>query len=436
MPGALDHDEFGGVPDTPDSTKPTWRPLTALLAAAIVAGAVGTTYLIAGDDAFKFFDFGSESCSTDAREGLLRAAALPFAPQALTVPPALQWEQVEVPVDSSLDRVSGLMTTSDGHVVVSADDGERAQLMVTSNGADWSELSIPPGVSPALVDSSDGRWVVAGPAFNNDFDHHEHWNLDVLATSTDDGVTWSDVPISPRPAALPGNRFVQTLDLMVSHDRVVLIARDQHAENSDEARGRQRLTRVYTGDLSGLGVSAEFEDEAVYGVATPEAFVLAVERNDPVGWLYLASRDGRAWDEMYSANPRSGAPLLGVGAAGDAWALIAEGPYENILTKLSCGQDPVPVSTFNLLLGGIEWNTEINLHVGPAGLIATLAVNQREPRIIWSPDGRDWHSQASRVASGVDVSMSSIQVASGTDFFLAMTRLSDEQPLWFVAEVP
>lgn len=430
------HEASGEAVESPSPSGPRWRPQTIVAAVVILAAIVGNTYWFAGNDAFKFFDFGPKPCSTDAREGLLQSAAMPFAPQALTVPPALQWEQVGVPVDMSLDRVSEFMTTSDGHVVVRMNDDERARLAVTSNGTDWNELSLPPEVSPALVDSSHDRWVIAGPEFDNDFDGQEHWNLDVLVTSADDGVTWTEVPIEPRPTTLSGDRFVQTLDLMISNDRIVLIARDQHAEDSDEARGGQHLTRVYAGDRSGLEVSAEFENAAAYGVATPEAFMLAVDRNDPAGWLYLASRDGREWDEMYSAKPRSGVPLLGADAEGDAWALIAEGFYENILTKLGCRRDPIPVSTFDLLIYGIEWSTEINLHAGPAGLIATQSVNEREPWVIWSPDGRDWHSQDAHDVFGVDVSMPSIQVASGSDFFIAVVLPSDDRPLWFVAEVP
>ena len=544
--------------ESPRPPKRSWRPQTIIAAVIVAAAVIGATVLAAGDDAFELFDSSPNSCGVEAPAGSVETAAAPTVAATLSSPPVLQWTRVDPPIEefyrtrtssetvveddgtvsilTSLDvvvesygLVPGFATMPDGSVLVRANDNGRQRLRVTSNGVDWDELPIPSHVYPTLVRSADGRWVIAGTRIDDDFDREDRWDLDLVITSTDDGATWTDVPIHPPAPSLFWDRNLFTSDLMVSRHRIVLITRipleirptdpriqqrmveiepesaylgyrdgtvivgaiisdsedditfsEIPLEGFDLTEREQRLlgdkhrlhfddahyTRIYAGNENGLEVAAEFPNARAKGLATADGFMLALDRDDPDGWQYSASTDGHEWGEVYSLSPRHGPAFSGIDADGEAWAVISDPPVRNALTTLRCGEAPAPVANLDELV--LEYPSNSESQVGPAGFVflaepldefrsrfdpelgehlenelgrsfegtVSLARSTTSLWVGWSRDGVDWSWQDTEDVFGVDVLASRIALAPGSDFFIASVQPRDEDPIWFVAEVP
>ncbi|WP_420625338.1 hypothetical protein [Candidatus Poriferisodalis sp.] len=445
--------------DPPPPQQQSWHPQTVVAAVIIVTAVIGATLWAAGDDAFELMDSAPENCAAETQTGSVEVAAPPSVQQKLSAEPVLQWTRVDPPIEEfdrtrtsgetvveddgtvsssiSLDvvmegygLVPGFATMPDGSVLVRANDNGRQRLWVTSNGVDWDELPIPSHVYPTLVRSADGRWVIAGPRIDDDFDREDRWDLDLVITSTDDGATWTDVPIHPPAPSLFWDRNLFTSDLMVSRHRIVLITRipleirptdpriqqrmveiepesaypsyrhgtvivgaiisdsedditfsEIPLEGLDLTEREQRLlgdkhgihfddahyTRIYAGNENGLEVAAEFPNAWAEGLATTDGFMLALHRDDPDGWQYSASTDGHEWGEMYSLSPRHGPAFSGIDADGEAWAVISDPPVHNALATLRCGEAPAPVADLDEFV--LEYPSNSESQVGPAGFV-------------------------------------------------------------------
>lgn len=211
---------------------------------------------------------------------------------------------------------------------------------------------------------------------------------------------------------------------------------------------RLGYVRVFGGDSRGLELAAEYDGETVFGAAAADAFVLAVDQEDPDGVLYVGSRDGRDWDVMYAAGSRHAQPLPGVTAAGDAWAMISDAGRREILMNMGCGRAPEPVAAFTPPEPEGRWNSWTVVHAGPAGLFAIelrklLETSAQSPgttagthRVLWSQDGRTWSLLHLPDVPRADDPHPGIDVAIGEDFMLASVKAQGMNPVWFVAEVP
>ncbi|WP_419921504.1 hypothetical protein [Candidatus Poriferisodalis sp.] len=445
MADATAHGASSGATDPQITQRRPSRLRTIVAALVVVAVFVGATVLVAGDDAFQFFDSGPRSCGVETPAGSVESAAPAGMRQTLSPEPALQWTQIDPPVeqfygtrtrdDGTLGRtnlVSAFMTAPDGLVLVRVNDGgRRRRLLVTSNGTDWEELPLPPNVQPQHIGVSGNRWVIAGRALGDEVGDENRFDLDRVVVSDDRGATWTEVPIDPQTPPLFRDKHIATVDLMVSGNRIVLMSvvrpemqvrdlfvehglaepgddvvfggfredtvmalvRSSDAENNYvhaelsledlDLTDREKeiidrweridanylgYIRVYAGDQNGLEVASELDSGSAYGVATRDGFVLAVDRDEPGGWRYLASQDAREWGELYPASPNFGFPLSGVDANDEAWAVLSEVHFRNMLTKMRCGQVPTPVAT----LDGIQFShaSGPGIHVGSAGFAA------------------------------------------------------------------
>ena len=490
-----------GLGNSPAPSRQPWRPPTIVAAVVLVAVVVGTSCWAAGDDDYESSDRGSGACSVSNPSDAVDPADVPTVRHVLPAGPVLEWKQVQPPVDEfystsaatfeltddadpptigeMLDAVtvesyglrSGFTTLGEGRVLVRMNDGGRERLLVTSNGRDWDLLPIPEHIYPQVVAYSDGRWAIAGPAFDGDFDRSDLSNPALVVTSTDEGAAWTDVPLRPPTESLFWDGAVLATDLMVSRDRIVLISslplvirpndprilrhlagieyehlvgllitdgtvtalvvtsdpggdttrRSVPLEGLELTEREQRLlgdrdvllgdppsyVRVYAGDQSGLDVTAEIPGWG-YGVAA-EALLLAVNQDNSDSWRFLASEDGRRWDEVYSASSRQRNPLVGVDRDGQALALISGGDGREILMTMACGMSPVPVAAFEPFSAGIRAFSP------------------------WSPDGRMLSLHNLNATLGGEVSQTDVAVGRG--FVLASVRGRGD-PAWFMAEVP
>ncbi|WP_419551281.1 hypothetical protein [Candidatus Poriferisodalis sp.] len=448
-----------GATDPPSTQRRPSRLRMIVAAFIVVAVFIGATVLAAGDDAFQFFDSGPRSCGVETPAGSIESAAPAGMRQTLSPEPALQWTQIDPPVDQfyrtrmrddgtlwRTNLVSAFMTAPDGLVFVRVNDGGRRRLLVTSNGTDWEELALPPNVQPQHIGVSGNRWVIAGRALGDEVGDENRFDLDRVVVSDDRGATWTEVPIDPQTPPLFRDKHIATVDLMVSGNRIVLMSvvrpemqvRDPFVEHglaepgddvvfggfredtvmalvrSSDAEGnyvhvelsledldladREKeiigrwehidanhlgYIRLYAGDQYGLEVASELNSGSAHGVATRDGFVVAVDRDEPGGWRYLASPDAREWGELYPASPNFGFPLSGIDANGEAWAVLSEVHFRNVLTKMRCGQAPTPVAT----LDGIQFShvSGPGIHAGRAGF-AAVAEPVEEFRLLFGID--------------------------------------------------
>ena len=521
MNGAADRHE-----DAADSASPSRRPSrlqTVVAALVVVAVVVSATFWATGGDPFAVFDSGPEPCAVETEPGTLEAAAPAVVRQNLSAEPVMRWTQVDVP-----GRDIEFHELSSGLVAARVDDEGHKRVLYTSNGIDWEELPTPADIAPRLVQHAGNRWVIAGreiraptPATEREeagierlLDDEGRFPLGRVATSTDDGETWKEVPIDTQTPPHFKEKYFGRLELMVIEDRIVfatlvrpeidlnealtsrglleenevayglprvdgefavairrrgtgVVARwiDVPVEELDLterdlelvdwwksllSRQADRLgyVRVYGGDSRGLELAAEYDSERVFGAAAPDAFFLAVRQEDPDGVLYVGSRNGRDWDEMFSAGSWNGQPLPGVTAARDAWAMIPDGGRREILMSIDCGRAPEPVAAFTPPEPEGRWLSWTAVHAGPAGLFAidsrrSLETSAQYPgntagthRVLWSPDGRTWSLLHVPEVPPADDPHPSIDLAIGENFVLATVKAQGMNPVWFVAEVP
>jgi len=101
-------------------------------------------------------------------------------PEELSTDPALRWAEV----DPGASKMFDLKSVGDGRVVARTwEDG--GKVIITSNGTDWTELPIPPGLEPRHVSFAGGCWLLSG--------------TDPLLIHPDLELFWFDCPGGGRP---------------------------------------------------------------------------------------------------------------------------------------------------------------------------------------------------------------------------------------------
>jgi len=225
VPSAVGHDETGETSDEPDSAKPTWRPLTVLLAVAIVALLVGATYLVAGGDAFEIWDSTPDTCAVEAQASSVGTIAPPVASQTLSTEPILQWRRVEPPVDDpSAYAYSDLHSTDDGRVAVIVDEDGGHRLELTADGVEWEAHPLPQGVDPRHVHISSDRWIIVERALDDSGTGAGSFAFPRVLLSNDRGATWTEVPLDPGTPLFFEDGYMGTIGLHVAADRVLLVS--------------------------------------------------------------------------------------------------------------------------------------------------------------------------------------------------------------------
>lgn len=157
-------------------------------------------------------------------------------PEELSTGPVLEWAEYE----PSIAGLSVLQSVGDGRVLArvwpfagtldygGGPDDPIAQVFVTSNGIDWTEVPMPDGVKPDQVDLSGERWLVAGLASGS-----ESIGYGPLGTtssrvffSDDEGMTWTELPIDVAAGPVRSSRWLVQRSLvmaaLVSGNRIVL----------------------------------------------------------------------------------------------------------------------------------------------------------------------------------------------------------------------
>ncbi|WP_419945051.1 hypothetical protein [Candidatus Poriferisodalis sp.] len=118
-------------------------------------------------------------------------------PQGASTGPLLQWSEFHPGVSG----FGGLSSIGDGRVVIREETSAGASLLVsTSDGSDWSVVSLPAAVSPHAFDLTGERWAVAG------WSHEDPSDADFsgrIYVSDDRGVSWTEARLRVDPPDLP-----------------------------------------------------------------------------------------------------------------------------------------------------------------------------------------------------------------------------------------
>ena len=143
--------------------------------------------------------------------------------QRLSTGPVLEWTEV----DPGFDDLFQLESVGDGQVIARAwSDGEGQglfgqRMVVSANGADWTELAMPEGLFPEQVNISADRWVVTGQFLDSD---RAEEAVDRVFFSDDHGSTWTEMVLKlPSTSMSPYSmeRWRASL-VLVSGERMVL----------------------------------------------------------------------------------------------------------------------------------------------------------------------------------------------------------------------
>jgi len=145
------------------------------------------------------------------------------SPAGFSTGPVLQWTEI----DPGFDNLFSLESVGDGRVIARVwTENEEQELFgerfaFSSDGIEWTELTLPEGLFPEQVDIVADRWVVTGR--NPDVDRPEV-GIDRVFFSDDHGSTWTemviDIPSAPAsPYAV--ERWIVT-EVLVAGERMVL----------------------------------------------------------------------------------------------------------------------------------------------------------------------------------------------------------------------
>ena len=154
-------------------------------------------------------------------------------PDELSTGPILEWAEYE----PGIAGLSILQPVGDGRVLARAwslEDcrGElipaSGQVFVTSNGIDWTEVPMPDGLRPDLVNTSGDRWIVAGQQSDcGPFGYapFELWSSRVFF-SDDQGAIWTELVYDIGPDPVPSSPWMveqsAVIEALMSGSRIVL----------------------------------------------------------------------------------------------------------------------------------------------------------------------------------------------------------------------
>lgn len=156
----------------------------------------------------------ARNAETNSRSGIATAAP---TPKELSTGPILQWTEF----DPGIDRPGAMFSTGDGRVVIGGETltGEQ-QFLVSSDGAEWSAIRLPPAIWVHSFDLTGPRWAIAGRSTRDSGDAHLN---DRVFVSDDAGSSWDEVTIQIEPLELPTHTTAQTAvsTVLTSGNRIV-----------------------------------------------------------------------------------------------------------------------------------------------------------------------------------------------------------------------
>jgi len=334
--------------------------------------------------------------------------------------------------------------TSDGRVVgINWSDDGGQQLMITSDGRNWSNVNAPPA-EVAAFSVAGPTWVVVGFPGGRDIEQQD------VYLSSDQGESWDrlSIDLGARPRAdesvVSGSAYIQAA--AVSGDRVVVLATrvDEETglaeiETAEQlsagegaagfAEGMFETTDIYLseGDEFELVLTVTGSDAAL--VATESQFFVNVfgGRADLAETNTIFSSDGRGWEP--ASTP--GDAIFPPSARGsEAWVVSWQVNDGLAIQKVAEDADWEVAAEF----AGLSPFGPIEAGVAGLALVAQATPELEGPLdaepyvegspetwLGWSPDGASWGWQPTTEAFGTP-SSSFVEIAIGGGFVLALVQ--------------
>ena len=288
-------------------------------------------------------------------------------PEAISTGPALTWTAFDP--DEALgpdwDELIRLESVGDGRVLLSTLRPGDNRVMVTKNGVDWAEVSMPSdSFLPRHIDVGGSRWLVSGLVL----DSAEPVEVPAVQVffSDDRGASWTELDFSAdAPDGVSGS-----VAAMAAGERMVVAAwfpaPPDAAEPQDQPFRPPNVVLlrlgVFFSDGGPAELVAEYPSWDATGYGASDGFYLTLFGDERS--IRLFSPDGRQWSESPVEVGDFEGTAFSTGDSGVIWT--TDPSYGPLRVERFPGVfGPAPVAT---LPGGISWIS--GLSVGPAGVAA------------------------------------------------------------------
>ena len=269
-------------------------------------------------------------------------------PAELSSGPVLQWNEI----DPGLAGHYRIQSVGDGRVLAFTRGDSGGGVVVTTNGTDWTELSVPDGIDLEHVGISGDRWLVAGRREGSPGGDM----LERVFFSDDRGRTWTEIapdfpsaPSTPTPLPPYVLEWSGLASALVSGEHMVIVVwsrvdLDLHALLAD--RGLLADGKSLFGWFAGNGL-VKIDVGDAYDPENPEAFTRAGSESIELTYDQLAlttdqqrllEGHGDSWIRLFRSDGSTAelaAEYKGWGAAGvgteTGFVLHVLGPLEVVV---------------------------------------------------------------------------------------------------------
>ena len=199
------------------------RRRATVLAAVIIIGAIAGVGLWTVVDRDPHpTQMLSSYCPTQSNSGTQTDIPPQFLRNVLRDELTREWGQFELPASHS--DASRFTTTADGRVAAEV-WGERGDmLLVTDDGINWDEISLPDGLGLEGYHIGPDRWVIAGFPKDERTNSTAQWTPDEVFMSDDQGETWTEVPVDSDTPPFIREQHLTSFGFMVSGERIAMLA--------------------------------------------------------------------------------------------------------------------------------------------------------------------------------------------------------------------
>ncbi|MDE0066403.1 MAG: hypothetical protein OXN44_05965 [Acidimicrobiaceae bacterium] len=466
------------------------RARTRAIQRTVVGIAASITLLAGGLVAYNAF---ADDATADivATEPSVTTATTPAdsAPESSDETAAPTENDVPAPVFAQQDaaelfgtdtHVEGLQTIGDGRVMAVAYGETHTNLIITDNGEDWTQISLPDGASPDIVDLSGPRWLITtldweGPPrsyFSDDEGaswsevdlsavdgqsptlvnalvsgekllfifkgaiDYEGQNREVLALIEEQGLVSAGTAIGgweiqgTTLCFVPDTSDAPTFDLCGDQDHATTAApyefelSDQDLEAIGQYRAPGDQIQIYASDGGAATLSAVYESWHTTADSDSAGFYIAM--TTPTDGLLITSADGYGWTETSIDSLSLDAALsLDAGVLTtfrtDHW-FVRSSDQGLTIQSLAQMANETPLS---VTIPAAE--SLLSLETGPSAMAATVfsftgdATDPTEgvQLIGWSHDGKSWNLRSPSEAFGIGYDEVSVTLAVGDHYVLA-----------------
>jgi hypothetical protein len=188
---------------------------------------------------------GADAVSSASNDAV---AAAPSPEQASTGP-ILQWTEFH----PAIDGPGTLFSIGDGRVAIRGKmPSGVSQLLITSDGSDWSTVRLPATVSPHTFDLTGTRWAVAGWPYGDPGDADFSSQIYI---SDNEGASWTEATLQIDPPDLPEYAIAHTsVNAVATSGEQVVALTGTHLDLDIEALLADRGLLPAGGQVQGVSV--------------------------------------------------------------------------------------------------------------------------------------------------------------------------------------